>query len=403
MRPFRLLAGGLLLLAALQPAHAQPGQRARAMGWGPTITGHIVFDAPASEAWIPIVTTPSGLVTIRGRINGKPVLALVDTGAPYTALDEGFARRNGIALKQTVTPGRNRVRVFEGTIQSMQLGPVTQNGGRLAAVDLAGMGQVMRAPIQMILGADYLRNMAVEFDFDRVRMRLRRSGSAPPAGITVPLGIMAPANRFIIGMTIGDVPVNRVLIDTGINATLSVTTAVWKRLPLAGVPVTSAQAFSLYGPAIWPLARFEGAAIGPARIGAKIDVLADPDGILDTPADGLIGMEALRFFNVFLDAKARIMTLSPRSIPHVTPPPSTIGVLGNRVERGFQVGHVMKNSPAARAGIADGDVICSINGDSIANGTPGARENWAARPVGTVLALGLCSGRTVTVTLANFY
>lgn len=403
MRLLRLFAGGLLLLATLQPAHAQQGQRARAMGWAPTLTGHIVFDAEASERWIPIVTTPSGLVTIRGTINGKPVLALVDTGAPYTALDAGFARAAGITLKQTVAPGRNRVRVFDGAIQSMRIGPVTQNGGKLSAIDLSGMARVMGVPLTMVLGADYLRNMAVEFDFDAGRMRMRRSGSAPPAGITVPLSIMAPANRFIIAMSVGTVPVNRVLIDTGINATLTVTTDVWKRLPLTGVPVTSAQSFSLYGPVIWPLARFDGVAIGPAKIGARIDILADPDGILDTPADGLIGMEALRFFNVFLDAKAKIMTLSPRAIPHVPPAPSTIGVLGNRVERGFEVGHVMKNSPAARAGVADGDVICRVNGQSIANGEPGARENWAAKPVGTKLSLGLCSGRTVTVTLAEFY
>lgn len=395
----RLFAGGwLALLLALQPAHAQ-----RARPWGAGITGQVVLDASAANDWIPFARTAGGLVAVRATVNDKPMLALVDTGAPYTVMDAGFAQLNGIKLLRTVAPGKNRVSVYVGAIDRMRVGPITQTGGRLAAIDLSRMGNVMGMPITMILGADYLRTLAVEFDFDRARLRLRASGSKGPEGITVPLTMMAPANRFIISMRIGEVPVNRVLIDTGINATLSVTTPVWKRLPLAGVRVTTTQAYSLYGKVIWPLARFEGAAIGPAPIPGKVEIINDEDGILDTPADALIGMEALRYFNVFLDARARIMILSPRSVPHGAQPLSTIGILGHGAEKGFAVEHVMKGSPAAFAGIADGDVVCTVDGASIARGTPGSRENWAGQPVGTRLSIGLCSGRTVPLTLAEFY
>lgn len=397
----RLFAGGLLtLLLAVQPALAQRG---RTGGWAPTITGEVVFGTKESEEWIPFVRTPAGLVTLRGAVNGKPVLALLDTGAPYTAIDVGFAQANGIKLRQTVTAGKGRVAVWNGDIDVMRVGPIAQLGGRLAAIDLSPMQRLMNIPLTMVLGADYLRGVAVEFDFDHDRLRIRPSGSTGPEGVAVPLSILGAANRFIISVRVGNVPVNRVLIDTGINATLTVTTPVWKRLPLGGVPVTSAQAMSLYGPEIWPLARLDGIAIGAATIAGKMDVLADPDGILDSPVDGLIGMEALRSFNIFLDAKAHRMILSPRTYPHRFVPPSTLGLLGFRVERGFSAQHVMKGSPAAKAGMVDGDVVCSVNGDSIATGQPKARENWAAKPVGTKLVMGLCSGRTVEVTLAEFY
>jgi len=401
-RRLRLFAGGLLaLLLAAQPALAQRGRAAS--GWGPGITGEVVFAAKESGEWIPFVRTQAGLVTLRGTVNGKPVLALLDTGAPYTAIDIAFARENGIALRQTVAAGKGRLGVSVGDIDVMRIGPIAQIGGRLAAIDLSPMQRLMTLPLTMVLGADYLRNVAIEFDFDHSRLRIRPSGVPGPAGVTIPLDIVSIANRFVISMKIGSVPVDRVLIDTGINATMTVTTQIWKRLPLGGVPITSAQAMSLYGPEVWPLARLEGIAIGPAAIPGKMDVLADPDGILDSPVDGLIGMEALRNFNVFLDARAHRMVLSPRLYPHRMPAPSTLGILGFRVDTGFQALHVMKGSPAALAGVADGDVVCSVNGDSIAKGEPMARENWAGKPVGTKLVLSLCSGRTVEVTLRAFY
>lgn len=395
----RLLAGGLLaLLLAAQPAHAQ-----RARGWGPGITGQVTLAPRESGDWIPFEGTASGLVAVRATVNGLPVLALIDTGAPYTALDTGYTQRHGIALVRTVMPGRKRVGVYSGAIQQMRIGAITQTGGRLAAIDLSPMARILGLPIDMILGADYLRNLAVEFDFDHARLRLRASGSTGPEGITVPLALMAPADRFIVAMRIGDIPVNRVMIDTGSNAALSVVRPVWKRLPLAGVRVTTTQSHSLYSHAVWPLARVEGAAIGPARIPGKVEILADDDGIFETPAEGLIGMDVLRHFNLFLDARARVMILSPRAVPHVPVAPHTSGILGGGVEQGVLVQHVMKGSPAALAGIVEGDVICSVDGVPVARGTPGARENWEGRPIGTRLSLGLCSGRTVTVTLAEFY
>lgn len=397
----RLLAGGCLaLLLALQPAYAQ---RARASGWGPGITGEVIFGAKESEEWIPFVGTLAGLVALRGTVNGKPVLALLDTGAPYTAIDTEFAQQNGIKLVRTVAAGKRRIDVYSGAIDVMRIGPIAQLGGRLSAIDLSSMQTLMKAPLTMVLGADYLRNVAIELDFDHSRLRIRPSGTPGPQGIKVPLSIVGYANRFVISMQVGGVPVNRVLIDTGINATLTVTTPIWKRLSLDGIRVTSAQAEGLYGREIWPLARLEGVAIGPAAIPGKMDVLADSDGILNSPVDGLIGMEALRTYNIFLDAKAKTMILSPRQTPHKFPAPGTLGLLGVRVDKGFSAQHVMKGSPAALAGVVDGDVVCSVNGQSIAKNTPGARENWASKPVGTKLDLGLCSGRTVSVVLREFY
>ncbi|MCW3846106.1 aspartyl protease family protein [Sphingomonas sp. LB-2] len=400
-RRFRLLAGGLFaLLLASQPALAQ---QERVTGWGRGITGQTFFAAGESEEWLPFVRTQGGQIALHGTVNGKPVLALIDTGAPYTAIDTRFARENGIRLVQTMAPGKNQLRVFAAAIDSMQMGPITQQGGRLSSIDLSPMARVMNQPLTMVLGADYLRNVALEIDFDRGRLRLRASGSKGPEGVAVALSIWGIANRFLISMKVGDVSIPRVLIDTGINATLSVTTPIWKRLPLDPARVTSAQAYSLYGPETWPLARLEGVAIGGATIPGRMDVLADPDGILDSPVEGLIGIEGLRVFNLFLDARAHVMILSPRLYPHRFPAPSTLGVLGFRVPEGFSAKHIMVNSPAAKAGMVDGDVICRVNGQSIASGEPMAREDWAGKPVGTRLELGLCSGKTVAVTLAEFY
>lgn len=394
----RLFAGGLLILfLALQPAAAQRA------GWNVAGDGVVTLDAAASEQWIPFVETPTGLVMIRALVGGRPVLALVDTGSPYTAIDTGWARRAGIKLILTVAPSRKRIAVHVGSIDTMRIGPVSQAGGRLSAIDLSAASAMFGVELTMILGADILRHVAVEMDFDNQRLRLRQSGSKAPEGIAAPLAVTPKTYRFTTAMTVAGVPLGHALIDTGSTATINVTPRVWKRLPLAGARITTAHGNTLYGGAIWPLARFGGVAIGEAAIPGRLDVLSVSGGILDGKAEGLIGIDALRHFNLFLDPGAGRMTLSPRATPHRPAPPSTIGILGYGTDRGFFAQHVMKGSPAALAGIADGETICTIDGESIARGTPGARENWTARPVGTRLSLGLCSGRTVAVTLAEFY
>ena len=109
-----------------------------------------VFGTKESEAWIPFVRTQAGLVALRGAVNGKPVLALLDTGAPYTAIDAGFARENGIKLRQTVTSGKGRVAVWNGDIDVMRIGPIAQLGGRLAAIDLS---QGKRIEVEALQGS----------------------------------------------------------------------------------------------------------------------------------------------------------------------------------------------------------------------------------------------------------
>jgi carboxyl-terminal processing protease len=74
-----------------------------------------------------------------------------------------------------------------------------------------------------------------------------------------------------------------------------------------------------------------------------------------------------------------------------------VGLTVAEVKRGLKVSEVFKGSPAARAGIATGDVIVSVNGSSIAGQSSDVSTAKIKGPAGTNVTLGVfrpASGRT---------
>ena len=116
-----------------------------------------VADASASQPGVPQVVlrrNRSGHYVAGGRINGKPVVFLVDTGATDVALPLPLARRLGLALRP-------------GGISQTANGTVETWSARLDSVDLGGLvARNVRASVlpnmpgeEVLLGMSYLKHL----------------------------------------------------------------------------------------------------------------------------------------------------------------------------------------------------------------------------------------------------
>lgn len=129
------------------------------------------------------------MVTIE--VNGKPLRALLDTGATHSSIDQKVATMLGVtkpaaaAQSTIVGVGAREQSAWVGTFQTVAIGPEEIRNARLTVVDLwsgarKDMGysasDVLTHAPQMILGADFLTSHRVLFANSQRRVYLTHVG-----------------------------------------------------------------------------------------------------------------------------------------------------------------------------------------------------------------------------------
>lgn len=361
----------------------------------------------ATEAgqWVSMPIHPQSLIIIPIILNGEPVQAMLDTGVPEMTIDRSWATQHHLKLKPS-----HQVRSISGVLMnqeetrlaSITIGQVHREHETVQVSNLAGMSQKSGIPLQAIIGASLLRNYAIDLDFDHQRMRLLPSGTQPPAGDTVSISFRDAGNRYLLNVRIGQVNIDSVILDTGDNNLMAFPPLIWDTLPHDPKRTTDIAAIDLAGKVRFDdYQRLDNVHIGTATLN-HVGTAVARTGV-DTLDHGRIGLGLLRRFNAFIDVTAGNMVLTPRLNPEREPVTLT-GIQGPFTDTGQQVFHVMKNSPAAQAGLHDGDRICSIDHERIqANWTGTEKAQWGWGPPGKHVSLGMCDNRTIPLTLTEFY
>jgi predicted aspartyl protease len=398
-----VLRVSLICAALALPGAAQASSMADEDPW--TIHFDLSFDQ-SKAAFQPLIDADKGpLMITEVEVNGHRLAAALDTGAEFTIIDSAVARQIGLSMGAPFETGAlgGKIQVFRADINKLVAGGFTRTGGWVGVTDLSAFEQTSPQHFSMIIGADFLSQVALAVDRDSQSLAFLHSGTRPRSGFaTAPLHVSQPGSHFSIPLSINGRRIE-VRIDTGSDGDLTLVGSHWTELVPADAQTTDLVSIGAGGGLyLQTVARLHSASLAGLPIG---DALADrADDHSATRTDGVVGMGVLSRFNLFLDAHAGVIAVSRPQKPPKPSEHTMVGIQGLTGDDGLQVVHVMAHSPAQEAGIKDGDRICTVDGERISaawKGTPKGR--WMLGPAGKTVSLGRCDGGTVQVTLRQFY
>lgn len=370
-------------------------------------TGTLDLSADSETRWVPFEPTPGNQMRFTAMLDGKPVSAILDTGASHSILSEAYARR----ARMTVSRRGRTATAIGGSVPTgwtgtslIGFGGLSRAGGGIDIADLPMRSTGERA-IEMIAGRDLIERYALDIDYPGRRFRLLRSGRMPYPGVSAPLRIAHAPPAYVTRLTVAGRLLGPIIVDTGDGTSLTLSREAWRTLPLSPAPPeTSALAYGIGGTIQLDLASLPRVALGRLTLD-DVEVGIERTGGFSESAKsaGRIGMGFLQRFRVLLDPAAGHMILA--ALPGAAAPLRSTSGLQLSLARGrLSVLHVMRGSPADRAGWKGGDTICAVDGISLAEqGAAAAGADWPFGVPGRTVTIGMCDGSTRRLTLSRFY
>lgn len=269
--------------------------------------------------WLPL-KPGRNLVEIDATVSGRPVRAVVDTGAQFTAVDRALAE--GLDLPRTLAapvvaygvsggPTLTHTVTLDLGVPGLHVPDV-----RAPALDLAALSAATGREFQLLIGRDVLREVVLEIDFGLDRMRLQRPEAyrIPPDAQVIPLAIRGGGAPTVPVSIEGRPPVD-LLLDTGASGWLALSekAAEDSGLLAPGRPVTRAQSVSLGGMRLDRVVTARHLAIGDLELQhVPVQVYAPA---MHAPApSGLVGASALQGLHVAVDLAGRRLVLAAPSL-----------------------------------------------------------------------------------------
>jgi predicted aspartyl protease len=342
-----------------------------------------------------------GKVFVDVMVNGRPVQAMVDSGAGFTGLHEGLAAELGVEARGRRVSlrhvhGAGSGRMAEGV--RLGVGGVTTSRPMLVT-DFSLLTASVLHPILAVLGSDFLGQYVAHFDFDAGVLELidPRAFAPPPGAEFVQLQRLAKGGMLAMAPILIEGAPAQALIDTGSQTPLIVSSSLARRLKLlTGRPVSTG-----------PLGGFGG--VTTARVASLKSLTLAGETFVDVPvriapananlAKPNLGLEALARFNLWLDLAGLGLWVLPRKAP----PPferNLTGFMGMADgDDAIRVTFVARGGPAEAVGLKEGDVVARINGQPANT----AQIALADAGPGTPLSLTLQDGRAMRLVLATYY
>ncbi len=317
----------------------------------------------------------AGRIVIEAMLGGRPVAAIVDTGATMSLVRADLAAALGLDHRRQAT-----FRSEHGPVTADLVGPAHLSIGertltlREAIVITGSILGETGVDVELVIGQDVLSTATIEIDFPYRCLCLRATGWCPEPGfVAVPLEI-DDARRLVIPL---DLPgVGRVpgIVDLGNNAALMMDAGFARRHRLTAGVATSSGLFATLGGVCETLAfSLPAFSIGGLPV---LDVPVDALASWSSPQPINIGMDVLRRFHLVLDLAKAGVALRP--IACVEFDREMSGVLVAHRGSHLEIMHVARGSPAESIGLQRGEHIISIDGQRV-NTTYFAGDLWRWR------------------------
>jgi hypothetical protein len=323
-----------------------------------------------------------GLIFLTARVNGsEPLSFIFDTGASLTVINEARAAALGLTLRDNrrITGGDGG----EGTMNfafakgvAIDLGDARFAPDQVGVTSFALVEKFLGHPMDGVLGVDFISRYVVEIDYAGKTLTLYepkayRAGRADATGETLPLRMIngypcVSARLKLPGREALDLVFG---IDTGDGGSMGLNSPlVTRRKLIESMPkVVPGFAAGVSGESPVVAGRAESLTLGRVVIlNPTVGFSQATKGALSwADFDGFLGSEIWRRFRVTFDYSRKEMRLEPNDSlgdPFEGDMSGLILVAEGADFKTFRISQVRSDSPAAAAGLRDGDVLLALDG-----------------------------------------
>ncbi len=275
----------------------------------------IAFAKGEASPWMPLPRN-ARLIEIDGEAAGHPIRIVVDSGAQFSAIDRALAERLGLPQAMTLPMlayGVSGEPSLTHTVRfDLALPGLSVQGMRAAVLDIAALSSATGRAFQMLLGRDVLRELVLDADYPRDRVRFHRPAAfrPPPDAREVPLKLVRGAP--MVEVQVEQAAPIEVLVDTGATGLLALSANAAREAGLLapGREVREAHSVSLGGVSIDQMVR--AAAIQVAGVTLRgVDVQIYSPSARGPIPQGLLGSGLFRRYRLALDLQGGRLFLIP--------------------------------------------------------------------------------------------
>jgi hypothetical protein len=307
-------------------------------------------------------------IYVDARINGRPLRLMLDTGGfnaltPPTVESLGLKSEGSFEARGT---GEKTESFGLTHIGEVQVGDATVRNQVFYVLPFKDLDQVEGVPLPGLLGFEVFKRFVVRIDYAARRLTLiLPEAFAAPKGAT-PVAFTFDEMTPQVEGKLDGIP-GKFTIDTGSRSSLDVNRPFAEKNGLfdrPGAKIEALTGWGVGGGGRGLLIRPGLLELGAVRLPAPVTSISlQKKGSLTDPyLAGNVGGGVLRRFTVTFDYQKQQIWLEPNAAYAQEDVWDRSGLWINRTGDGYRIEDVVKESPAAAAGLKVGDLILSLNG-----------------------------------------